>query len=334
MQWIKAAAITIMIMICGLAAAKPQFQLPLACKLGKDCWIVNYFDHDGSAKTKDYRCGNLTYDGHRGTDFAVVDDLAMEQGAVVVAAAAGTVRLTHDGEADRFTSSDNTNVDRVQKQCGNRVAIDHGDDWLSDYCHLRRGSILVKEGDVVKPGQPIAKIGLSGKTEFPHVHFAVYHKQNLIDPFTGNDNSMECKSGDGGLWDDSLLSDLAYQPTQIIDVGVSNSVPIYHDVLRGWHDETVLPATIPVLSAWAVILGIHTGDTVTVSMVNPNGQEIFNHRDIITRDRARYFVYTGLRRRLDLLETGVYQAKVTVKVKKTGALLEKLFEVRIGSARE
>ncbi|MCX7921745.1 MAG: M23 family metallopeptidase [Clostridia bacterium] len=36
--------------------------------------------------------------------------------------------------------------------------------------HLLQGSISVKAGDVVKVGQPIAKIGSSGLSGYPHLH--------------------------------------------------------------------------------------------------------------------------------------------------------------------
>jgi hypothetical protein len=36
--------------------------------------------------------------------------------------------------------------------------------------HLQKGSLLVKEGDTVKEGQPIAQVGNSGWTSQPHLH--------------------------------------------------------------------------------------------------------------------------------------------------------------------
>jgi hypothetical protein len=39
------------------------------------------------------------------------------------------------------------------------------------YAHLRWGSRTVKVGDAVKAGAPIAKLGSSGPTERPHLHF-------------------------------------------------------------------------------------------------------------------------------------------------------------------
>lgn len=70
------------------AAAPPALSLPLACTPNKDCWIANHVDLDPGPGLRDYACGVLTYDQHKGTDFAIRDRAAMEAGVVVLAAAA------------------------------------------------------------------------------------------------------------------------------------------------------------------------------------------------------------------------------------------------------
>src|SRR5881628_589231 len=66
--------------------------------------IVNYVDLDpGSPGILDYRCGDLTYDGHQGTDITISDFYDMDEGVPVLCAAPGTVLQTHDGEFDRQT---------------------------------------------------------------------------------------------------------------------------------------------------------------------------------------------------------------------------------------
>lgn len=56
---------------------------------------------------------------------------------------------------------------------GNYIAIDHGNGEFSVYAHLKPGSVTVKVGDTVKAGQPIAKLGSSGNSTEPHLHFQV-----------------------------------------------------------------------------------------------------------------------------------------------------------------
>ena len=61
----------------------------------------------------------------------------------------------------------------INSIAGNYVAIDHGNGEVSVYAHLKPGSVSVKVGDVVKAGQSMAKLGSSGNSTEPHLHFQV-----------------------------------------------------------------------------------------------------------------------------------------------------------------
>ena len=54
---------------------------------------------------------------------------------------------------------------------GNHVVIDHGNDEISILGHLQHGSLEVEAGDQVEAKQPIARLGLSGNTDFLHLHY-------------------------------------------------------------------------------------------------------------------------------------------------------------------
>jgi hypothetical protein len=54
---------------------------------------------------------------------------------------------------------------------GNNVVLDVGDGQFAHYMHLRPGSVRVKEGDRVRPGQVLGQIGNSGDSREPHLHF-------------------------------------------------------------------------------------------------------------------------------------------------------------------
>jgi len=56
-----------------------------------------------------------------------------------------------------------------QKGYGNYVALDHGNDVVTFYAHC--SSILVQVGEIVRRGQKIAEVGVTGNATGPHVHF-------------------------------------------------------------------------------------------------------------------------------------------------------------------
>ena len=63
---------------------------------------------------------------------------------------------------------------------GRTVTIDHGDGMKTRYSH--NSANLVKKGDVVRQGQPIAKVGRTGRATCTHVHFSVLINGKAINP--------------------------------------------------------------------------------------------------------------------------------------------------------
>lgn len=92
----------------------------------------------------------------------------------VYAAAAGVVIVARDGAPDR--SAMNTTPPAVMEAAdavGNVVVVDIGEGRFATYAHLKPGSLLVAEGERVVEGQALARIGNSGNTLGPHLHFHV-----------------------------------------------------------------------------------------------------------------------------------------------------------------
>jgi murein DD-endopeptidase MepM/ murein hydrolase activator NlpD len=94
---------------------------------------------------------------HAGVDFAGRD------GSDVIAVAGGVV--THAGKRYGY---------------GLMVEITHGDGYVTRYGH--HAEVLVGLGDVVKPGQVIGRMGSSGRSTGPHVHFEVLKNGKHVDP--------------------------------------------------------------------------------------------------------------------------------------------------------
>lgn len=64
---------------------------------------------------------------------------------------------------------------------GNMVMIDHGGGVSTLYAH--GSEILVNVGDVVKRGDPVLKVGSTGWSTGPHLHFEIRINGNTIDPY-------------------------------------------------------------------------------------------------------------------------------------------------------
>jgi urea transporter len=87
-------------------------------------------------------------------------------GQNVIAPADGLVVVAEDGIGDNIIGDLNT-----IKNWGNTVIIKHAEGLYSKLCHLQKNSVSVKAGDMVHYGQVIGKVGNSGRSPFPHLHF-------------------------------------------------------------------------------------------------------------------------------------------------------------------
>jgi murein DD-endopeptidase MepM/ murein hydrolase activator NlpD len=107
-------------------------------------------------------------------------DWAVPEGTVVCAAREGRVV----GVRENSTVG---GPDRKLRPLANYVIIKHPDGTFADYVHLQPGGALVKMGDEVTVGQPIALSGQTGFASAPHLHFSVFQaidgKKKLTLPF-------------------------------------------------------------------------------------------------------------------------------------------------------
>lgn len=106
-----------------------------------------------------YRWGKL----HSALDIGSLTESSM--GKLVVAAAEGTVVIAG-----------------VHSSYGYYVKIDHGNGMQTLYAHCKAGSLMVKAGDKVTAGQPIARIGMTGFATGPHLHFEVIINGSKVNP--------------------------------------------------------------------------------------------------------------------------------------------------------
>ncbi len=160
-----------------ITQATPNLTLkqPIDCRLGQDCFVLLYADRDLGPDAIDFGCGRMTYEGHKGTDFAILDEKVIAQGVVVKAAAAGTVLRIRNDAPDQRLKNPNQRETVKGIECGNGFVIDHGQGWETQYCHLHQGSMAVQPGDKVATSKKLGLVGNSGEASFPHVHLSVRH---------------------------------------------------------------------------------------------------------------------------------------------------------------
>ena len=94
---------------------------------------------------------------HKGVDFAGKED------ADIIATAAGVVSWSG-----------------ARYGYGQLIEINHGEGLKTRYGHNKK--ILVKVGDVVNKGQVIARMGSTGRSTGPHVHYEILRNNTQIDP--------------------------------------------------------------------------------------------------------------------------------------------------------
>ena len=291
-------------------AAAPVLAFPLACEIGRTCEIQHYFDRDPGPGVLDYACGLRTYQGHDGIDIRLLDLAEQRAGIAVLAAAAGRVAGLRDGQPDISIRSPGA-ASVVGKECGNGVVVDHGGGWVTQYCHLARGSVGVKVGDAVAAGQPLARVGLSGDTEFPHLHLTVRHGGRAVDPFAPGVSGPGSCAAQAPLWDAAALRQLTYKPGVVLNTGFTTAA-----VDNGAIEAGGLPA--PDLMAHALVayvrmIELAAGDRVELILTGPDGGVLRRSLTApLDRQKAQYFAYVAGLRPESGWRRGVYAAQVRV----------------------
>ncbi|MFA6981874.1 MAG: peptidoglycan DD-metalloendopeptidase family protein [Patescibacteria group bacterium] len=106
---------------------------------------------------------DLYYSSHDGYDFS------LQYGTDILAA--------HEGLAEYYYC----------KPCGNTIKINHPNGYQTTYMHLQENGLVTKGTKWVESGEVIGKVGMTGNTTGPHLHFAITQggvsPENRVDPF-------------------------------------------------------------------------------------------------------------------------------------------------------
>jgi len=107
---------------------------------------------------------------HKGSNLYAID-WQMREGTPVYAARGGIVVKTKD-------TSDTGGGSMKFDPYNNYVLIRHEDGTLGHYCHLKKGGVCVRPGQIVKVGDKLALSGNTGFSSGPHLHFCVFKIKN------------------------------------------------------------------------------------------------------------------------------------------------------------
>jgi len=252
----------------------------------------------------------MSYDGHNGVDLRVPSLAAQQRGVSVIAAAAGVVKAVRDGIADVNVHTIGT--DKIAgRECGNGVLIEHGGGWETLYCHMANGSIRVRTGNRVETGAPLGLVGLSGNTEFPHLHFSVGCNDVIVDPF---DADAPACGATRSLWSQSAADALAYHSPTVINFGFADETLSLADIESGRTDAMAPTAESPALVAYVRAIGLRAKDIQSFTIKGPNGEVIA--RSVVPpldSNMAERFMYVGQRKAATEWPRGVYEADFEIR---------------------
>ncbi|MEW5688105.1 MAG: M23 family metallopeptidase [Pseudomonadota bacterium] len=313
----SATAILAALLACAAAPtatsqtpAPPQLSLPLACEPGRTCELQHNVDRDPGPGARDYRCQSKTYDTHTGVDIRVPDMAAQRRGVAVLAAAPGKVLRVRSDQPDRVVGQGGLNPhDPVG--LGNVVVLDHGGGWITAYGHMAAGSVTLKPGDVVRRGQPLGKVGMSGLTEFPHVHMEVRQGGKVVDPFAPDMSNPAACAAQAGLWDAATAQKLAYKPGAILNAGFTSAQPSMVDVENAAIQS--FNAASPSLIVYVRAIALLPGDEREIVLRGPDGAILAEGRQpALARWRAQDLHVVGRRRPAAGWARGTYVAEYRV----------------------
>ncbi len=318
----------LLVLLPSLVAGQiPALSLPLRCTPGEDCWIANHVDLDPGPGARDYACGEFTYDGHNGIDIALRDLKAMAEGVPVLAAAPGRVLRARDSMPD--ASVRETGAGAVKdRECGNGVLVEHAGGLQTQYCHLRRGSVRVRSGKAVMAGDALGLVGLSGRTEYPHLHFTVRRGGAVVDPFRGLEDSSACGPGPAPLWAPAALASLPYAPRAIYNFGVAPEAITAEAARRGGHRAREIPATAAAYALWMEAFAVGAGDIVEMRVATPDGTVFFQERTTLEKRQARIFRIVAKKRGAAPWPAGTYANRISI-VPKDGMTASVEFEAEV-----
>ena len=157
--------------------------------------------------------------------------------------------------------------------------------------------MAVKKGARVREGDRLGLIGMSGKTQFPHLHISVRKGKQVIGPFSGR-----CSAAESNLWKD----DIGYTGTHLLKYGFSDAPQTL---------DSIEEATSPLLSSkskaflfWVNVVDIRKGDRQKITIRRPDGGLLAENSQTIEKSKVNWLSYVGKKRPQGGWPAGSYTA--------------------------
>ena len=257
-------------------------------------------------------CGKKVSNENKSTHISLGSMNAVAENYAVVAADSGIVKYAGD----------------IGGFCGVRILIEHDRGWETSYCHLKPDPIMVRTGQTVKKGQIIGAIGMTGRTRWPHLSFAVIRNGMIFDPFSGKSNIEGCSAQSEPMWNAGYNP--PYEPAHVTSLGFHNGVPNPQSVLMGMTNDEAILEQVKVISLWGMMMNVMDGDEIHLQIIAPSGRIEKENIIPITFDKDYMPIFIIANRGNLLWERGIYTGKITImrnvngKKITTGKIIETL----------
>lgn len=292
-------------------------------------YISNFADLDHIEDTDDDEAERLdwmcfegpeakNYDQHNGADivpYPFTWQMQDDESVDVIAAADGEVIYMADGYFDRNCEKPHILGDGGDFNggyYGNFVALRHDDLSVTIYAHLKQGTVASFDiGDYIYQGTYLGKVGSSGNSSAPHLHF-----EYRITEASGYEEPWYDPEGCNFFPGESMwISQLPYENPQLLRVSTHDTPPVYKDCsdYEAGENEDVYVAnhfsTGQLLYINVALRDYFVGDDLTVNIYNSAEvlQHTFTHESTSNYDRVTISFSTILLG----YASGTYKIRVT-----------------------
>lgn len=283
---------------------------------------LNHTEDEDESERLDWMCFTGTaaknYDQHNGVDIVpypypwqMMDDESVD---VIAAADGEVIHIFDENTFDRNCAKPHSFVDEPFNSgyYGNFIALLHSDNSITVYGHMKNGTVAnLEEGDEVVTGQFLGKVGSSGNSSAPHLHFEyrICEGCGYTEPWY---DSEGCNTDiSSSRWIDQI----PYDEPQLLRITTHDASAVLKDCsdYEAGENEDLNTAN-HFSSATTLRIGVSmrdylSGDNFDIDIINGSGSivESFSHT-AISNYQAVSFYYTE-----SLLgySTGTYRIRVT-----------------------